>query len=61
MSIYKYRVTLGREDIREEGTVVAKDEYEAKEKLRALDFRDVKLKKLTGFSAFVKQFMADVK
>ena len=61
MSVFKYSVTLGREDFAEEGTVVAKDEYEAKQKLRSLDFKQVKLKKLTGLSAFVKQFSADVK
>lgn len=61
MPVYKYQVTLGREDFMEEGTVIAKDEYEAKDKLRSLDFRQVHLKKLSGLNAFVKQFLADVK
>ncbi len=61
MSVYKYRVTLGREDFMEEGTVIAKDEFEAKEKLRSLDFKEVRVKKLKGLNAFVKQFLADVK
>ncbi|MCH7908813.1 MAG: hypothetical protein QGD90_06420 [Candidatus Hydrogenedentes bacterium] len=61
MSVYRYKVTLGREDFTEEGTVIAKDEYEAKDKLRSLDFRQVQLKKLNGLTAFVKQFLADVK
>lgn len=61
MSVYRYRVTLGREDFMEEGTVIAKDEYEAKDKLRSLDFKEVHLKKLKGFSALVKHFFADVR
>ncbi len=61
MSIFKYKVTLGREDFAEEGTVIAKDEYEAKEKLHSMDFKQIQLKRLTGLSAIVKRFSADVK
>ncbi len=61
MSVFKYKVTLGREDFMEEGTVIAKDEFEAKEKLRSLEFKEVHLKKLTGLTAFTKQFFPDVK
>ena len=61
MSVFKYKGELGREDFAEEGTIIATDEYEAKEKLRSLDFKQVQLKKLTGLSAFIKQFSADVK
>ena len=61
MLVYTYKVTVGREDFVEEGTVLARDEYEAKEKLRRLDFKHVRLKKLAGLNAFVKKFSADVK
>lgn len=61
MSVYKYRVTIGKEDFEEEGTVVAKDESEAREKLRILEFTSVSLKKLTGLKAAVKKFTADIR
>lgn len=60
MSVFKYRVELNRgEDVTEEGTVLAKDESEAKEKLRVLKYRTIHLKKLSGFNAFINQFSAD--
>ena len=61
MSVFRYKVTLGREDFLEEGTVIAKDEIEAKEKLHSLDFKQVELKRLTGLNALVKKFLADVR
>lgn len=62
MAVFSYRVTIKeREDFTEEGTVVASDESDARKKLRRYDFRDVRLRKLSGFSAFVKKFSADVK
>lgn len=61
MSVYKYKASLGPEEFMEEGTIVAQDEYEAKKKLRLMDAKHVSLKKLTGLSAFVNQFTADVK
>ncbi len=62
MSVFKYRVELNRdEEISEEGTVLAKDESDAKEKLRFLKYRTIHLKKLSGLNAFVRQFRADVR
>ena len=61
MSVYKYKAALGREDFMEEGTIIAEDELDAKKKLRAMDARQVSLKKLTGLNAFVKKFTADVR
>jgi hypothetical protein len=62
VSVFRYRVELQRgEEFTEEGTVLAKDEFEAKEKLRFLKYRTVHLKKLSGVNAFVKQFSADVR
>jgi len=61
LSVYTYKVSLGREDFVEEGTVLAKDEHEAKEKLRQLDFNHVHVRKVSGFSAFLKKFSADIR
>ena len=62
MHVFKYRVELNRgEEISEEGTVLARDESDAKEKLRFLKYRAIHLKKLSGFHAFVNQFRADVR
>ena len=62
VALYKYTVTYkNREDFMESGTVVAKDEDEAKTKLKRLDFDRVKLKKQVGISALFKQFTADIK
>jgi hypothetical protein len=49
------------EEFTEEGTVLAKDEFEAKEKLRVLKYRTIHLKRLSGLNAFVRQFTADVR
>jgi hypothetical protein len=60
VSVYKYYALLKRgEDVEEIGTVVAQDESDAKQKLRVLNYRTVKLKKLNGINAFVRQFTAD--
>jgi len=60
VSVYKYYALLKRgEEVEEVGTVVAQDESDAKQKLRVLNYRTVKLKKLNGINAFVRQFTAD--
>jgi hypothetical protein len=62
VSVFKYRAVIDREEeFTEEGTVLAKDESEAKEKLRILRYRTVHVKRLSGISAFLKQFSADVR
>lgn len=62
VTLYKYTVTFkNREDFTESGTVVAKDEDEAKGKLKRLEFDKVKLKKQVGISALFRQFTADIK
>lgn len=62
MSVYKYRILLNRgEEFEEEGTVVAKDEAEAKQKLKPLKYNEIHLKKLSGINALFKQFTADVR
>jgi len=60
VSVYKYYALLKRgEEVEEVGTVVAQDESDAKQKLRVLNYRSLKLKKLNGIGAFVRQFTAD--
>ena len=62
VTLYKYTVTYkNREDFMETGTVVAKDEDDAKRKLKRLEFDKVKLKKQVGISALFRQFTADIK
>ena len=61
MAVFKYRAITGREDIEEEGAVVAEDEERAKAKLRSLGFKHIRLRKLYGLSAFLKRFNADIK
>lgn len=62
MALFKYvAVDHKREDFTESGTIIARDEKEAEKKLKALAFSKVKLKKVTGFSAFIKKFAADVR
>lgn len=62
VSVYKYRVLLNRgEEFEEVGTVIAKDEAEAKAKLMPLKYNKVHLKKLNGLNALFKQFTADIR
>lgn len=62
MAVFKYVATdRKREEFTERGTVAARDEKEAEKKLLALNFSDVKLKKMSGVGAIFKQFTADVR
>ena len=62
VAVYKYHVMLLRgEEFEEEGTVVAHNEEDARQKLKVLNYRKVKLKKLGGLSALVRQFTADIR
>ncbi len=62
MAVFSYKVIIKeREDAIEEGTVVANDESDARRKLERYSYRNVRLRKLSGVSAFVKKFSADVK
>ena len=61
MSVYKYRVTSQREDVREEGTVIAKDENDAKTKLELLQYKHIHVKQIKGVKAFFGQLSADIK
>ena len=62
VAVFEYRVTLkNREEYEERGTVVGRDEQEALEKLKRLDFDQVRLRKIGGISGIFKRLSADVK
>lgn len=62
MPVYAFTAVIpGREDHVESGTVAARGEQEARNKLKSLGYEDVKLKKLTGVAALLKRFTADVR
>lgn len=64
MAVFKFRAfTEGKEneDHYEKGTVVARDQAEARDKLRRARYTNIKLKQMHGVSALVKQFMADIR
>ena len=62
MAVFQYKATIpDREDYFETGTVVARDELEAREKLKKLNFKSIRLKRITGFKSFLLWFKADVR
>jgi hypothetical protein len=62
MAVFQYNGTVkNREDHEESGTVVAQNETEAKSKLAALNLKSVRLKRLSGVSAFLKKLTADIR
>jgi type II secretory pathway component PulF len=50
-----------REAHSEQGTIVARDKLEAYDKLRSRQFTDIRLKKVQGMQAWIRQFTADVR
>ncbi len=64
VAVFKFSATaLGKEDEdhHEKGTVVARDQMDALDKLRRARFTHIKLKQLRGFPALFRQFTADVR
>ncbi|MBN2307764.1 MAG: hypothetical protein JXR94_02265 [Candidatus Hydrogenedentes bacterium] len=62
MAVFRYTVTMAnREDHVETGTVVARNEKEAKKKLEGLDLGNARLKRLGGVTGLIKTFTADIK
>ena len=62
MPVYRYQASAkNREDHVESGTVVARNEEDAKAKLLKLRFGSIRLKRLGGLSGIFKRFTADVK
>jgi type II secretory pathway component PulF len=62
VTVYQFRaVDRKREDSTESGTVVADNEEEARRKLQPLGYTEIRLKKLSGFTAWLKRFTADIR
>ena len=64
MATYEYNAVRGQaegEEIVEWGYVVAPNESDATQKLRAQGLEPVSLKVLTGFRGIIKRFAADIK
>lgn len=62
MAVFRYEASDPKgEEFTEMGVVVAKNDDAAKQKLKALNFSEVKLKRLKGIDAIFKQFTADVR
>jgi hypothetical protein len=61
MAVFEFSVvsTDSIED-REEGTIVANDKLAAFDKLKRLEYTDIRLRSLHGFEAFRRQWSADV-
>lgn len=64
MAVFKFSaLAIGKEDEdhHEKGTVVARDQMDALDKLRRARFTQIKLKQLRGIPALILQFTADVR
>ena len=64
MALYKFSaLAIGKEkeDHYEKGTVVARDQIEALEKLRRARYTQIRLKQMKGMTAIFGQFIADVR
>ena len=60
MALYKYTAIV-REEQRESGTVLADNEQEAQEKLKALQFQKVQIKKVGGLKGLMGRWVANIK
>lgn len=58
--LFKYTAT-SREDQAEKGMILASDEEEAKRKLRALRFEQVRVKPVRGIMGLMGRFVANIK
>lgn len=62
MPVFQFTaVDAKHEDQYERGTVVARDETEARQKLKRLNLEGIRFKKLRGLAGFLKAFRADVR
>lgn len=62
MAVFRYEATkIHPDDYTERGTVVARDNYEAKAKLKQEGFSEVHLKRVRGLHALWDRFTADIK
>ena len=64
MAVFKFSALAQgkeKEDHYEKGTVVARDQMDALDKLRRARFTQIRLKQLRGVNALFRQFTADVR
>ncbi len=62
MAVFKFHaVNDKREDYAERGTVVARNEAEAKQKLERLNIKVTSVRRLPGLTGFLKSFTADIR
>lgn len=61
MAVFAYSaISADSIDEREHGTIVAQDKLAAFDKLKRMEYEDIKLRSLHGFEAFMRQWTADV-
>lgn len=64
MAVFRFSALANgkeNEDHYERGTVVARDQLDALDKLRRARYTQIRLKQMKGVSALFKQFTADVR
>ena len=62
MAVFRYTASIrGREEHEESGTVVAKNQEEAKQKVKALDFTAVRVRPVKFFAGLILKWTADVR
>ncbi len=62
MAVFRYSAMVkNREEMMESGTIVARDEKRAREKLERLDLIEVRLKRIGGISGLFKSLTADIR
>lgn len=60
MPIYKYRAVVNEaEAVEESGSLIARDERGARDKLKALGMTHIHLRELHGLKALLNRFRAD--
>ena len=61
MAVFRYSAVVKNREEMESGTIVARDEERAREKLERLDLTDVRLKRIGGISGLFKSLTADIR
>ena len=62
MAVFEFTaIAADRGEDVESGRVIAQDQLDALDKLKRLHFKDIRLKRLAGMTAFIAQMSADVR